>query len=145
MELYKIINHIKKFSKCDIGELCVVINECTKKIIGFRTGKTRKESLWIDKIGRYITRHPELTQEYNSLKEKWISYADTDDTQGEIKDIRDIATHGDNELYKLIKLHDTSTSDVINYLDIWGKLMWPTANFVFTCFENECQQEINKR
>ena len=127
-----------------IGELCVVINECTKKIIGF-TGKTRKESLWIDKIGRYITRHPELTQEYNSLKEKWISYADTDDTQGEIKDIRDIATHGDNELYKLIKLHDTSTSDVINYLNIWGKLMWPTANFVFTCFENECQQEINKR
>ena len=127
-----------------IGELCVVINECTKKIIGFKT-EDRGKSLWIDKIGRYITtRYPELTQEYGLLKDKWVSYADTTDIQGKIKDIRDITTHGDNELYKLIKLHDTSTSDIINYLYIWGKLMWPTANFVFTCFENECQQEMNK-
>ena len=128
-----------------IGELCVVINECTKKIIGFETGNTRRErNLWINKIGKFISRHPELTQEYNSLKERWVSYADTADIQGKIKDIRDITTHGDNELYKLNKLHDTSTSDIINYLYIWGKLMWPTANFVFTCFENECQQEMNK-
>ena len=86
-----------------IGELCVVINVCTKKIIGFRTkdGKIRKDSFWIDKVGRYITRHPELIKEYSLLKERWISYADTDDTQGEIKTIRDIATHGDNELFNL--------------------------------------------
>ena len=62
-----------------------------------------------------------------------------------IKDIRDITIHGGEKLDELIKLHDTSTSDIINYLDIWGKLMWPTANLVFTCFENECQQAINKR
>ncbi len=127
-----------------IGELCVVINECTKKIIGFRTGKARKESLWIDKIGRYITRHPELTQEYNSLKEGWISYADTTDIQMAIKDVRSITIHGVEKVDELIKLHDTSTSDVIDHLDIWGKLMWPTANLVFTCFENECQQELIK-
>lgn len=128
-----------------IGELCVVINECTKKIIGFRTGDTRKKSLWIGQIGRYITRYLELTQEYNSLKERWISYADNTDIQMTIKDIRDITIHGGEKLDELIKLHDTPTSDIINYLDIWGKLMWPTANLLFTCFENECQQEINKR
>lgn len=132
-----------------IGELCVVINECTKKIIGFRTGdgKIRKESesLWTDKMGKYITIHRELAKEYSLIKESWISYADTDDMQGEIKNIRDITTHGDDKLDKLIKLRDTSISDVIKYFDKWGKIMWPTANFVFTCFENECQQEINKR
>lgn len=130
-----------------IGELCVVINECTKKIIGFKTkdGKVRKESLWIDKMGSYISTHPELATEYSSLKERWISYADVDNTQGAIKDLRDITTHGDNELYKLIKLHNTSISDVIKYLDKWGKIMWPTANLVFTCFENECKRKINKR
>ncbi len=132
-----------------IGELCVVINECTKKIIGFRTGdgKIRKESesLWTDKMGKYITKHRELAKEYSLIKESWISYADTDDMQGEIKNIRDITTHGDDKLDKLIKLRDTSISDVIKYFDKWGKIMWPTANFVFTCFENECQQEINKR
>lgn len=128
-----------------IGELCVVINECTKKIIGFPTGKTRKESLWIDKIGRYITSHPELIQEYSSLKERWIAYADTTDIQQTIKDIRDITIHGGEKFDELIKLHDTSTSDVINYLYIWGKLMWPTANLVFTCFENECQQVMDNK
>lgn len=128
-----------------IGELCVVINECTKKIIGFKTkdGKLRKESLWIDKIGRYITIHPELTKEYNLLKEKWLFYADAADIQGIIKDMRDIATHGDIKMDELIKLHNASISDIINYLDKWGKIMWTTANFVFICFENKCQQVMN--
>lgn len=128
-----------------IGELCVVINECTKKIIGFKTkdGKNRKESLWINKMGRYITIHPELTKEYNLLKEKWIFYADSSYTQGIIKDLRDVATHGDIKIDELIKLHNASISDIINYLDNWGKIMQPTANFVFNCFENKCKQVMN--
>jgi hypothetical protein len=81
------------------------------------------------------------------LKEKWISFADTDTTniQTKIKEIRDIMTHGDEKLDEFIILNNTPTSDVIKYLNDWGRLMWPTANMVFTCFENECQQEINKR
>lgn len=146
------LNHFQNATlRCEqdfaIGELCITINECTKKIIGFKTkdGKVRKDSLWIDKMGSYISSHPELSNEYSSLKDWWISYADTVEIQGIVKDIRDIATHGDEKQEKLILLHNTSTSNVINYLDKWGKIMWSTANFVFTCFENECQQVMNNK
>ena len=128
-----------------IWGLCVTINECTKKIIGYTTdnGKTRERRSWINKMAKYITKHPELNNEYNSLKEEWISYADTTDMQMKIKEIRDIMTHGVDQLDDFIILNNTSTSNILKYVDKWGKIMWPTANFVFTCFENECKQEIN--
>ena len=144
------LNHLQNATlRCEQdfakGELCVVINECTKKIIGFttKTGKIRKRSSWIDVMERYITIHPELTKEYSLLKERWMAFADITDIQNKIKDIRDITTHGDEKMDELIKLHNVPISDVIKYLDKWGKLMWPTANFVFTCFEKECQQTQN--
>ncbi len=143
VEIKLLLNATLRFEQdYAIGGLCITMNECTKKIIGYTT-KKRKESLWIDKFGKYITRHPELNKEYELLKEKWISFADTDTTniQTKIKEIRDIMTHGDEKLDEFIILNNTPTSDVIKYLNDWGRLMWPTANMVFTCFENECQQE----
>lgn len=45
----------------------------------------------------------------------------------------------------LLRPHDLSHSEVIRYLAGWEKCISTAAHFAFTCFENECQQEINKR
>lgn len=142
VEIKLLLNATLRFEQdYAIGGLCITMNECTKKIIGYTTEK-RKKSLWIDKFGKYITRHPELNKEYKLLKEKWISFADKTDIQTKIKEIRDTMTHGDEKLDEYIILNNTPTSDVIKYLNDWGRLMWSTANMVFTCFENECKHEM---
>lgn len=128
------------------GQLCVTINECIKHVIGFDTddGKLRKKSLWIQEMGYFISIHQQYSEQYNAVKKEWIRYADCFDSNIELKDIRDIATHGSKKIENLIKLHTLSVSNVVHYLDEWGKIMLPTAHFIFTCFENECHHGMNK-
>ena len=130
-----------------IGELCVTINECIKHVIGFKTadGNIRKKSLWIKEMGKYILKHPEQEEKYNTLKAQLVAFADSFEKGHELEVIRNIATHGDTKVNELLKLHTTPISNIIKYLDRWGNLMLPTADFAFTCFENECQQIMNKR
>lgn len=129
------------------GQLCVTINECIKHVIGFETnnGKQRKESLWIQEMGDFISNHQYSSEQYNSLKKDWIGYANSFDGNLELKDMREIATHGDKKIENLIKLHTLSVSKIVHYLDEWGKIMLPTAHFAFTCFENECQQKMKTK
>jgi hypothetical protein len=127
------------------GELCVTINECIKHVIGFKTfdGNIRKKSLWIKEMGKYILKHPEQEEKYNALKAQLVAFADNFEKGHELEVIRNIATHGDTKINVLLKLHTTSISNIIKYLDGWGNLMLLVANFAFMCFENECQQVIN--
>lgn len=126
------------------GQLCVTINECIKRIIGFETkkGTQREESFWIQEMGIFISTHQKYNEQYNTLKENWISFANSFDGNAGLKDMRDIATHGDKKIENLKKLHTLPVSNVVHYLDEWGKIMLPTAHFTLTCFENECQQEM---
>ena len=119
------------------GQLCVTINECIKRIIGFP--KQRKESFWIQEMENFISTHQRDKEQFITLKENWVTFADNFDGNAELRDMRDIATHGDKEIEKLIKLHTLPVSNVVHYLDEWGKNMLPTAHFVFSCFENECK------
>ena len=129
------------------GQLCLTINECIKHVIGFNTkdGKNRKESLWMKEMGEYISKHPEIKEQYGLIKDALIPYADDFDKGCILQEIRKIATHGDTHIDNLIKIHDLSHSEVIRFLAGWEKCISPAAHFAFTCFENECQQEINKR
>lgn len=129
------------------GQLCVTINESIKRIIGYKTkdGKLRKNSFWIKEMGVYVSKHPKLAEQYESLKESWERYADSFEKNRELKNIRDITTHGDKNLDMLMMLHNISDSVIIRYLHEWGQYMWSIANIAFTCFENECQQEMNNK
>lgn len=128
------------------GQLCVTINESIKHVIGFDKddGKLRKKSFWIQEMGIFISTHQQYSEQYYAFKKEWIRYANSFDDNIELKDMRDIATHGDKKIDNLIKLQTLSVSNVIHYLDEWEKIMLPTAHFTFTCFENECQQEMKR-
>ena len=122
------------------GQLYVTINESIKQIIGF--GKQRQKSLWINEMSKYCSMRSEIKEQYNKIKDAWIEYTNENEKNKNIKTIRDIATHGDKSIEKLTKIKSLSLPDVIKTLDWWGKIMWTTAHFTFTCFENECQQAI---
>lgn len=122
------------------GQLCVTINECIKHIIGFETSsKQRKESFWIQEMRSFTSTHQKYKEQYIKLKENWVTFADSFDGNARLKDFRDIATHGDKKIEDLIKLHTLPVSNVVHYLDEWGKIMLSTAHYTFTCFENECK------
>lgn len=126
------------------GQLCITINECLKHVIGFEIGQ-RNKSLWTTEMGDYISTHPEMKGQYDPIKNGLIQYADSFKKGCTLQEIRKLATHGDKVIDNLIKIHDLSHSEVLRYLAGWEKCMSPAANFAFSCFENECQQEINKR
>lgn len=128
-----------------LGQICITINECTKKVIGYKTkdGKDRNGSIWINDMGRFISKHPELEDQYIKLKNGWILYADGFDNNEELRYIRNIATHGDRLIDNMMYLKELSATKVIHYLNAWDKNMRLTSDFVFMCFENECQCEIN--
>ena len=125
------------------GQLCVTINECTKHIIGF--SKQREESFWNQEMANFIYIHQKYKEQYIKLKENWVAFADGFDGNAKLKDFRDIATHGDKKIENLIKLHELSVFQIGHYLNEWEKIMLPTAHYIFTCFENECQQEMNNK
>ena len=129
------------------GQLCVTINECIKRVIGFeaKKGTQREECFWIQEMGIFISTHQQYSEQYYALKKEWIRYANSFDGNIDLKDMRDIATHGDKKIENLIKLHTLPVSNVVHYLDEWGKIMLPTAHFTFTCFENECQQVMDNK
>ena len=129
-----------------IGELYITINECIKHVIGFKTddGKHRNKSLWIKEMGNYILKHPVFKEKYITTKNMLIEFADSFKKNSDLKVIRDIAAHGDVKIEKLLKLHATPISIILQYMDDWGQCLMPVADFVFTCFESECQQEMNK-
>lgn len=126
------------------GQLCITINECLKHVIGFEIGQ-RNKSLWTKEIGDYISMHPEMKEHYDPIKNGLIQYANIFEKGCTLQEIRKLATHGDKEIDNLIKIHNLSHSVVLRYLAGWEKCISPAANFAFTCFENECQQEIIKR
>lgn len=128
-----------------LGQLCVTINECLKHVIGYKTKdeKQRKNSLWIAKMGNFIINHPDMQEQYNSLKEKLLLFADKFDKGSELKAIRDIAIHGDEDIQIMRSLHLIPSSTVIQHLSEWENHINPTTHFVLTVFENECQREMN--
>lgn len=130
-----------------IGELYVTINECIKHVIGFKTadGNIRKKSLWVKEMGRYILKHPEKEEQYNKLKDLLVAFADSFPKGTELEELRNIATHGDTRIDELLKLHTTPNSKIFHHLDRWGKCILPAAHFALTCFEDECQNEMNDK
>lgn len=126
-----------------IGQLCVTINECIKQIIGFNANRRRK-CLWVKDMGEYISKHPEIMNQYNKIKDELILYASSFEKNCDLEIIRNIATHGVKEIEELIKIRNMSISEVSHFLAEWGNFIIPAANFSFTCFENECQQEMNR-
>ena len=131
----------KDFAK---GQLCITINECLKHVIGFETNQ-RKNSLWVKDMGEYILKQPEMKKQYSLIKDGLSLYADSFEKDCSLQEIRKLATHGDKEIDNLMKIRNLSHSEVFRYLTGWEKSLTPAANFAFSCFENECQQEINKR
>ena len=127
------------------GQLCITINECIKHVIGFKTNnrKNRENSLWIREMGTYISKRPELSEQYEVIRDDLLLFAESFEKDNVLKDIRNIAAHGDIKIESLIKIHNLSFSKVMRFLDGWRKCMLPAANFAFTCFERECQLEMN--
>lgn len=126
------------------GQLCITINECLKHVIGFET-RQRKKSLWVKDMEDYISKRPKMKKQYSLIKDGLILYADSFNKDCTLQEIRKLATHGDKEIENLLKKHNLPHSEVFHYLAGWEKSVTPAANFAFSCFENECQKEINKR
>ncbi len=119
-----------------LGQLCVIINESTKKIIGF-SEPTRKKCFWNEVMGAYTIKHPNELKDFNNLGDSLRSFANLPE-QKTLKELREITTHGDKKIEELLRLRSLPTKDIIRFLGLWGDCMLPAANFAFRCFEKEC-------
>lgn len=130
-----------------IGQLCVTINESIKHLIGFKTKKGRNwnKTMWIKCCGNYISNYPHLEQAYNDITDRLISFADNFENDSTLKNLRNIATHGDDTIPELLKLNQITFSVISHYLDGWGRCLRLASDFAFKCFIKECQHEMNNK
>jgi hypothetical protein len=118
------------------------MNESIKKLIGFREDGDSK-SYWIKIMGSYVQDHQEFLEEYNTLKNELIRYAQNEALQGYIKSYRNYAVHGDEDLdsFKLFKeLNEINIDHTFKLFMQWAEFLKNLSAFITLCYKNEFEK-----